>query len=163
MWSVKEGINRSLLLLLLLWLKALFKLRFQDNFCEVYRFESKMQNFNFEGSFKIQLRRNREKVTECRRQDVQQVAFLICTAKKKNDWKIQIFSMLLLDIEASDERKEFYANVFPFYCDCFLWKTKSEEKEMRSKMVDVSACWWGFSQMSLGKATSAGEISFCFT
>lgn len=68
--------------------------------------------------------------------------------------------MLLLDIVEQATTEKSFTQMF---CDCFRWKTKSEGKEMRSKMVDVSPCWWGFSQMSLGKPTLAGEENSGFT
>lgn len=76
-----------------------------------------------ESSFKIQLRWKPKKLLTVVAEPSNRSLLILCTAKKKNDWKIQIFSMLLLDsVKASDDRKEFYANVLRL----FWWKTKSE-------------------------------------
>lgn len=89
-------------------------------------------------------RKKKELLNRRRCRDVQQVFLfvILCTAKKgkKNDWKIQIHSMLLLDTGEKraklGRREKSFTQMF-FLSSAIVFVGVTKGKEMRGKMVDV--------------------------
>lgn len=93
----------------------------------------------------------RRRFTECRRWDVQQVSAPNIMhrkkRRKKNDWKFKSFPCCCWKAsEQASDVKEFYANVFQFYCDCWEGKKRDEKQNGRCfamlRAIFTDVAWW---------------------